>query len=98
MTVPRNGDRALESFETALAIDTVRNEYRLHKEIHRWLADPSSQDESFQAFNNRVYREIFRTPASDPWLGLRSPDTYLALDIETHHQTPSPVLAVQHER
>jgi hypothetical protein len=30
-------------------------------------------------FNERVYAELFLTPGSDPWLGLVSPDTYLAL-------------------
>ena len=30
--------------------------------------------------DERVYSELFLTPGSDPWLGLASPETYLALD------------------
>jgi hypothetical protein len=31
------------------------------------------------ALNKRVYAELFLTPASDPWLGLYSPEVYTAL-------------------
>jgi hypothetical protein len=30
--------------------------------------------------DSRVYAELFLTPDSDPWLGLVSPETYLALE------------------
>ena len=30
--------------------------------------------------NKKVFAELFLTPASDPWLGLYSPETYVALD------------------
>ena len=32
-----------------------------------------------ETFNARVYSELFLTPASDPWLGMSSVETYLAL-------------------
>ena len=32
------------------------------------------------AFNERVYAELFLTPSSDPWLGLVPADTFTALD------------------
>jgi hypothetical protein len=31
-------------------------------------------------FNEKVYAELFKTPKSDPWLGLLLPDTYTAID------------------
>lgn len=78
---PSAGERAIAAFESALALDTVRNEFQLHAEIHRWLAAPEVSDGGFEALNARIYRELFLTPADDPWLGMVSPDTYLALDI-----------------
>ena len=65
----------LRSTIDSLARDTLLNEARLHYQIHRWLADPST-DRSFEALNARVYRELFATPASDPWLGLVDDTTY----------------------
>jgi len=57
----------------------VRNEYLLHTKLLGWLsADRSRSD--LDALNKKVYAELFRTPASDPWLGLFSPETYLALE------------------
>lgn len=69
-----------QAFERSVGIDTARNEYLFHLEIHRWLATEPSAGPSFEDFNASVYSELFLTPASDPWLGLRSADTYLALD------------------
>ncbi len=61
-----------------IALDTVRNEYLLHTRLHAWLiADRSRND--LEALNNKVYAELFLTPASDPWLGLFSPEIYTAL-------------------
>lgn len=78
---PQLGARTLAAFEASLALDTVRNEYQLHAEIHRWLAEAETLEPGFESFNARVYAELFLTPAEDPWLGLVSPDTYLALDV-----------------
>jgi hypothetical protein len=60
----------------------VRNEYLLHLQTHRWLADPANAAllHDVSALNKRVYAELFLTPDSDPWLGMVPPDTYSALD------------------
>jgi hypothetical protein len=71
--------RMLENFEEAVALDTVKNEYLLHRQIHEWFVSgevPSAIDD----FNEKVYAELFLTPSSDPWLGLAPKDVYTALD------------------
>jgi len=69
----------IEKLQTNIALDTVRNEYLLHTKLYLWLiADHQSSELS--ALNKRVYAELFLTPASDPWLGLYSPDVYTALE------------------
>ncbi len=81
-TTERNSDKTLsklmEKLQMNIAMDTVRNEYLLHTKLHAWLvADRSRND--LEALNKKVYAELFLTPASDPWLGLYSPETYVAL-------------------
>jgi hypothetical protein len=64
--------------ERSIGVDSVRNEYTLHREVHSWFADgraPTNVD----ALNERVYAELFLTPSSDPWLGLAPSDVYTAL-------------------
>jgi hypothetical protein len=70
--------RIVRSFQNAIALDSVKNEYRLHRQIHQWLAD-SSYRPPVDELNERVYAELFLTPRSDPWLGLAPPDVYTAL-------------------
>lgn len=63
------GDAAvLDGFAQALAGDTAINEHALHPLVHQRLAaDPEA---GFDEVNRWMYAELFRTPASDPWLGL----------------------------
>jgi hypothetical protein len=69
----------LQKLQQNIALDTVRNEYLLHTKLYGWLlADPARGD--FEKLNKRVYAELFLTPASDPWLGLFSPEVYTALE------------------
>ena len=58
--------RLVASFQQSIALDSVKNEYQLHRQIHEWLSRgvPGSVDE----LNERVYAELFLTPSSDPWL------------------------------
>jgi len=69
----------VQKLEMNIALDTVRNEYLLHPKLHAWLAASSLRD-NLDAFNAKVYAELFLTPASDPWLGLFSAETYTALE------------------
>jgi hypothetical protein len=76
-----DGERVIAGFERLVGLDTVRNEYLLHAFIHHRLAGwpHGAAIPDLAVFNERVYAELFLTPGSDPWLGLVSPDTYLAL-------------------
>ena len=71
--------RMVRTLEESIAVDTVKNEYRLHSEIHRWLAEIQATTAEVETLNERVYAELFLTPSSDPWLGLAPADVYTAL-------------------
>jgi hypothetical protein len=69
-------------FRRSLALDTVHNEYDLHRRLHAMLAEPTTAttlSTNVAALNDRVYAELFLTPNSDPWLGLDPGDGYTAL-------------------
>jgi hypothetical protein len=70
--------RLVRALQGSIALDTVRNEYTLHQQIHEWLA--SGNVPELDVFNERVYAELFLTPSSDPWLGLLPADTFTALE------------------
>jgi hypothetical protein len=73
--------RLVRNFENSISIDTVKNEYTLHRQIHEWFANaevPPTED--VNSLNARVYAQLFLTPNSDPWLGLVPADTYTALN------------------
>ncbi|MBD2626503.1 hypothetical protein [Trichormus variabilis] len=78
-TSKNNLSRVISNFETVMALDTVRNEYMLHRQIHQWF---SQRNETLDVnkLNEKVYAELFLTPSSDPWLGLANNDTYSAID------------------
>jgi hypothetical protein len=69
----------VKKFETTMALDTVRNEYMLHSQIHQWFIQ-GKQTSSVEALNEQVYAQLFLTPSSDPWLGLFPSDSYSAID------------------
>jgi hypothetical protein len=70
--------RLVWTLQNSIALDTVRNEYQLHRRIHEWLADGKYRP-TVDQLNERVYAELFLTPSSDPWLGLAPADAYTAL-------------------
>ncbi len=73
--------RLVRNFQNTIAIDTVRNEYTLHRQIHEWFAKGSVPlDLNVNELNERVYAQLFLTPSSDPWLGLMPGDVYTALE------------------
>lgn len=67
--------RMLASFERTLAEDTRRNA-EMRKTILPWLDGAPSP----AALTERIYRDAFLTPRSDPWLGLIPADTYAAIE------------------
>jgi hypothetical protein len=72
--------RVVRTFENSMSLDTVRNEYLLHRRVHERLADSTTGAMEFDALNEWVYAELFLTPSKDPWLGLAPSDVYTALD------------------
>ncbi|HKQ51971.1 MAG TPA: hypothetical protein VJT74_06365 [Pyrinomonadaceae bacterium] len=71
--------RTLQNLEQYLALDTVRNDYLMRTKLHAWFATGEAAG-GVETLNELVYAELFKTPGSDPWLGLYSPDVYTALD------------------
>jgi hypothetical protein len=71
----------VDSFERAIAQDTVRNEYVFHAQIHNWFVNDefANGETSLAALNRRVYDQLFLTPASDPWLGLVNEHVYTGI-------------------
>jgi hypothetical protein len=72
--------RVVRAFEDAMALDTVRNEYLLHRRIHEEFVGGNVVTTNAETLNEWVYAELFLTPSSDPWLGLAPRDVYTALD------------------
>ncbi len=70
--------RLLRNLQQTIALDTVRNEYLLHRRIHAWYT--LGQVAELDALNERIYAELFLTPNSDPWLGLAPAETFTALE------------------
>jgi len=69
----------LQKLQLNIALDTVRNEYLLHAKLYAWLITDRGRSD-VNDLNQKVYAELFLTPATDPWLGLFSPEVYTALD------------------
>ncbi|MCF4967111.1 hypothetical protein [Nostoc sp. CMAA1605] len=78
-TKQNNLSRLVQNFEAAMAVDTVRNEYMLHSQIHQWFVE-GNQTDNVALLNEKVYAQLFLTPSSDPWLGLAPNDAYSAID------------------
>jgi len=80
----KSGDNPLEqvlsNFERLMAVDTIRNEYLLHSQIHEWFIQGASTTTNVDTLNERVYAQLFLTPSTDPWLGLLPRDAYTAIE------------------
>jgi hypothetical protein len=80
VTDSQEAKRLVDTFETTVAFDEVINEYRTGPAILKKLSGSEVwKDHDLEAFNLWVYEEVFRTPLSDPWLGLAPKDVYGAL-------------------
>jgi len=69
----------LEKLQLNVAMDSVRNDYLLRSKVYAWLIEDRGRSD-LESFNEKIYAELFLTPASDPWLGLFTADTYMALE------------------
>jgi hypothetical protein len=54
-----------QKFEAMMALDTVRNEYLLHSQLHQWFVQGNTTRD-VAVLNERVYAQLFLTPSSDP--------------------------------
>lgn len=72
-------DRVVSSFQRAMALDTVRNEFLIRPRIIRHLV-VSGLGERLEDVNDWVYAAAFETPKDDPWIGLMQLDTYTGLE------------------
>jgi hypothetical protein len=70
--------KMIRNLESSIALDTVRNEYQLRRQIHEWFTKNLPTD--VEKLNERVYAELFLTPKSDPWIGLVPDATYTGLE------------------
>lgn len=72
-------NRMILRFQESVGVDTVRNEYLMRSRLYGWMI-PNTTRGDLEKFNDMVYTSLFRTPSSDPWLGLVSPDIYTAIE------------------
>jgi hypothetical protein len=70
----------IKAFENSMAIDSIRNEYLLHSQLHQWFLGGTRNVSNIDTLNARVYEQLFLTPDRDPWLGLMGPDSFSAID------------------
>ena len=60
--------------------ETLVNELSLRRTIHqRFVDELSLGDLAFAPLNAWIYAEVFHTPASDPWMGLKPSDVFTGL-------------------
>ena len=89
---PRMDDAAFErlvaAFERSIAADTARNA-QMRLAILPWLREATPLA-ALPALTDRIYRDAFLTPRSDPWLGLVASDAYSALEGDPTPVTSGP--------
>jgi hypothetical protein len=77
---PESFARMVETFRVNIAADTLQNEYKLRPQVHQLFLEEAVP--TFAKLNERIYSEIFRTPREDPWLGLRTDQSFTAITAE----------------
>jgi hypothetical protein len=87
-------DSVIMAFQDQLALDTANNELKMHIPVHAAFA--SGQQGDFNTLNRCIYDRLFKTPSTDPWLGLDQRDTFSGLPnggvIEPAAPVKAPVL------
>lgn len=90
VSAPAGPESVIMAFEDQMASDTARNELNMHVPIH--AAFVSGQQGDFLELNRHIYDRLFKTPATDPWLGLEQRDVFTGLPnggvIEAEKPTP----------
>jgi len=70
---------ALAGLRRSVALDGLYNEFALHYQVHAWFAEQGAPRLDAATLSLQVYRDLFLTPHSDPWLGLAAPSGYSGL-------------------
>jgi hypothetical protein len=73
-------DAMVQSFEQSMAEDAAHDELVLHARIHEWFERWPGWD--WPRLNAEVYERLFRTPQSDPWLGLMPARAFTGIDAD----------------
>lgn len=76
----------MDRFRQSITLDSLRNEFRLHRTLHEWFINADSTFD-VETLNQRVYDELFLTPGDDPWIGLLPDDLYTGLAEEGVNET-----------
>lgn len=77
---PAGGEAAVAQFERDLLADTAKNELLVRRAVRQRLVETGGE-ESFEAVAAWLYAAVFRTPATDAWLGLR-PERFTGLPAD----------------
>lgn len=67
----------IKKLEESAARDTKINKTNFEPAIHAYFVNEAAPD--FDKLNRAIYDKLFRTPASDPWLGLAPADAFVAI-------------------
>ena len=71
-------DELIASLRASIALDSVRNEFLLHTQLHDLFLEGYLTSD-VNVLNEKVYNDLFKTPRDDRWLGLLPEDVYLGL-------------------
>jgi len=69
--------RVIARLEQHIVADTALDEFRLRPQIRRRLVATANTD--LASLNAWIYDQVFATPGSDPWLGLRARTEFTGL-------------------
>jgi len=73
----------IASLSASVVGDSARNDATFRLSLLEWLIaarETGAPLPTLETMNERVYRELFLTPASDPWLGLQDPTVWDAIE------------------
>ena len=88
--------RMIRNLIPVIGQDTVKNEYKLHRQIHQWLAEGPSPKSNVLV--TRIYGELFLSPLNDPWYGLSKPDVYSAVENDGRQNAVTTTQNTRHRR
>jgi hypothetical protein len=68
----------LVNFARSVVMESLRNEFLLHFRVLEYLGHAPSA--TLEEVNSYIYRDLFQIAIDDPYLGMRLPDVYGAMD------------------